>query len=219
MTRAVAGATTTASADCPSRVCGMGSSSWNSEVWARSEASAENVASPTNRVAPRVITGTTWAPRSTRRRQTSMALYAAMPPDTPRTMRRPSSMELSSGTDLGGPVGLAALAGLRLGGPDVGAGHCLEPLGAGLVGVFAGGLGRVDEHDLVAGDLLEGDGERLAGHGRHLRRHDGTQALAQLVEVGVDLPGAHGAQRDQRELRPGAVEQLLDGGVHHRVLA
>ena len=74
MSRAVAGATTTASADWPSRVCGMGSSSLNSEVWARSEASAENVASPTNRVAPRVSTGITYAPRSTSRRQTSMAL-------------------------------------------------------------------------------------------------------------------------------------------------
>ena len=74
MTRAVAGATTTRSAHWPSRVCGIGSASSNSEVRARSDASAENVVGPTKRVAPRVSTGTTWAPASTRRRQTSIAL-------------------------------------------------------------------------------------------------------------------------------------------------
>ena len=52
----------------------MGSASSNSDVRTRSEASAENVVSPTNRVAPRVITGTTCAPPSTSRRQTSIAL-------------------------------------------------------------------------------------------------------------------------------------------------
>ena len=74
MTRAVAGATTTRSADWPRRVCGIGSASSNSDVCARSDASAEKVVSPTNRVAPRVMTGTTCAPASTRRRHTSMAL-------------------------------------------------------------------------------------------------------------------------------------------------
>jgi hypothetical protein len=74
MSRAVAGATTTRSAAWPSRVWGIGSVSSNSDVWAGSEASAENVVTPTKRVAPRVSTGTTCAPRSTRRRQTSMAL-------------------------------------------------------------------------------------------------------------------------------------------------
>ena len=70
----MAGATTTRSADWPSRVCGMGSASSNSEVRTGSEARAENVVSPTKRVAPRVITGTTWAPASTSRRHTSIAL-------------------------------------------------------------------------------------------------------------------------------------------------
>src|SRR5262245_26369527 len=157
MTRAVAGTTTIRSADWPSRVCGIGSASPNSSVCTRSDASAENVVSPTKRRAPLVMTGTTWAPRSTRRRQTSMALYAAMPPDTPRTMRVPSSIAV--------PAALLAL-----------------DRGGGLVGLLAG----VDHHDLVAGDLLEGDRQRLAGHRGHLRRHDGAQALAQLVEVGVD---------------------------------
>ena len=35
---------------------------------------AENVVAPTNRWAPSVITGATWAPASTSRRQTSTAL-------------------------------------------------------------------------------------------------------------------------------------------------
>jgi len=52
----------------------MGSASSHSEVWTRSDASAENVTSPTKRVAPAVMTGTTCAPASTSRRQTSMAL-------------------------------------------------------------------------------------------------------------------------------------------------
>ena len=63
--------------------------------------------------------------------------------------------------------------------------------------------------DLVAGDLLEGDRQRLAGHRGDLRRHDGAEALAELVEVRVDLPGTHGAQRDQRELGTGATRRAL----------
>ena len=43
-------------------VWGMGSASSNSERWTGSDARAENVVSPTKRVAPRVMTGTTWAP-------------------------------------------------------------------------------------------------------------------------------------------------------------
>ena len=74
ITLAVAGATTTRSACWPSRVCGMGSSSSNSDVWTGSDAKAENVVAPTKRSAPLVMTGTTWAPASTRRRHTSMAL-------------------------------------------------------------------------------------------------------------------------------------------------
>ena len=74
MSRAVAGATTTTSAVWPSRVCGMGWWSSNSDVRAGSEARAEKVVRPTKRVAPSVSTGSTWAPASTRRRHTSTAL-------------------------------------------------------------------------------------------------------------------------------------------------
>jgi hypothetical protein len=70
----VAGQTTMASADWPRRVCGMGSASSHSDVCTGSDASAENVVAPTKRCAPSVMTGTTWAPASTRRRQTSIAL-------------------------------------------------------------------------------------------------------------------------------------------------
>ena len=60
-------------------------------------------------------------------------------------------------------------------------------------------LGRraVDGDDLVGGDLLEGDRERLAGHRGDLRRDDRAEALAQLAEVGVDLAGPLGGQGDQ----------------------
>ena len=53
---------------------GWGRRSSHSEVCTGSEASAEKVVSPTKRVAPSVRTGATWAPASTRRRQTSTAL-------------------------------------------------------------------------------------------------------------------------------------------------
>ena len=52
----------------------MGSASSHSDVRTGSEASADNVVRPTKRSAPLVITGTTWAPPSISRRQTSMAL-------------------------------------------------------------------------------------------------------------------------------------------------
>ena len=74
MSRAVAGATTTRSADWPRRVCGMGSSSSHREVFTFSDASASKVVRPTKRLAPAVMTGTTWAPASTSRRHTSTAL-------------------------------------------------------------------------------------------------------------------------------------------------
>ena len=73
-TLAVAGATITRSAPWPSRVCGMGSGESNSDVRAGSDASAENVSAPTKRRASSVSTGATWAPPSTSRRQTSIAL-------------------------------------------------------------------------------------------------------------------------------------------------
>ena len=74
MTRAVAGATTIRSALRPSRVCGIGSGPSKSEVRAGSDARAENVSAPMKRCASSVSTGTTCAPASTSRRQTSTAL-------------------------------------------------------------------------------------------------------------------------------------------------
>ena len=73
--RAVAGATSTRSADWPSLVCGIGvSGSSHSRVLTGSLASADSVVAPMKRSAPVVITGTTWAPASTSRRQISTAL-------------------------------------------------------------------------------------------------------------------------------------------------
>ena len=60
ITRAVAGQTSTRSADCPIRVWGIGvSGSWNSEVRAGSLARAEKVVAPTISSAPSVSTGVT----------------------------------------------------------------------------------------------------------------------------------------------------------------
>src|SRR5437763_1408681 len=55
--------------------------------------SAANVASPTNSRAPRVITTCTVAPDCVNRRRRYAALYAATPPVTPRSTRRPASGE------------------------------------------------------------------------------------------------------------------------------
>src|SRR5262249_58848415 len=112
------------------------------------------------------------APASTSRRHTSMALYAAMPPVTPRTIRRPES------TDMG--LGLFALAGghrLFLGGGDL-----LAVLGEhATLDAFVG--------DLVGGDLLEPHAAGLARHRRDLGRHQRAQAVAEGIEVRVDLAG------------------------------
>src|SRR5437764_10791836 len=168
------------SAVWPSWVCGIGSGPSNSDVRAGSEARAEKVRGATKRTAPSVRTGITWAPASTRRRQTSTALYTAMPPLTPRTTRRPSRSPT-----------------VRL-----------------LLDRFLGVLGaRVG--DLVGGDLLEGDRERLAGDRGHLGGHDGAQAVAQLAEIGVDLASALGRQAHEGELRVDLLEKVFDRGVHH----
>ena len=75
----------------PRWVCGNGVGLGpQASVCTGSEASAEKVTSPTNRVASSVRTGTTCAPASTSRRHTSTALYAAMPPVTPKTTVFPS---------------------------------------------------------------------------------------------------------------------------------
>ena len=79
-------------------------------------------------------------------------------------------------------------------------------------------LGQVGPLDLVGGDLLEADAQRLAGDRADLRRDHVAEALTELVEVGVDVAGPAGGQRDQAELGVDAVEELLDRRVHHRVV-
>ena len=74
MILAVAGQTTMASAVWPILVCGMGSLSCHRLVFTGSDANAVKVVGPTMLWAASVRIGVTWAPRSTRRRQTSMAL-------------------------------------------------------------------------------------------------------------------------------------------------
>src|ERR1700722_8092517 len=86
---AVAGTTTIKSAVCPRRVWGMGVAASHSDGWAGADANPENVTAPTKRVASLVRTGITCAPASTKRRHTSTALYAAIPPQTPKTIRGP----------------------------------------------------------------------------------------------------------------------------------
>src|SRR4029078_13424227 len=103
-----------------------------------SDASAENVGAPTRCVAPLVSTGMTYAPASIMRRHSSTALYAAMPPLTPRTTRCPSRPPMLM---------------------------CLLDRFLGVVGAHEG--------DLVRRDLLEGDRQRLPGHRRDLRGHNG----------------------------------------------
>ena len=44
-----------------------------------------------------------------------------------------------------------------------------------------------------------------------------AKAIAQLIEIAVDLARPTGRQRDQTELRVNAIEQLLDLGIDHRV--
>src|SRR5688500_10483598 len=81
----------------------MGSAPSNSDVRAGSDASAEKVTAPTNRSESWVSAGATCAPASTSRRQTSTALYAAIPPVTQRTPRRPrSATSMSSLVSAGG---------------------------------------------------------------------------------------------------------------------
>ena len=69
---------------------------------------------------------------------------------------------------------------------------------------------QLHRDDLVGGDLLEADGQRLASDRGDLRRHDGPEALTQLAEVGVDLAGPAGGESDQRELGVDPPEELLD---------
>ena len=119
-----------------------------------------------------------------------------MPPETPRTTRDPASKSVPA----------AQLS------PASSASSFVERLGLSL------GLGRFGPADLVSGDLLETDAERLPGDGADLRRDHVTEAFAELVEVGVDVAGTPRGQRDEAELGVDAIEELLDRRVHHRVV-
>ena len=84
---AVAGATTTRSADWPIRTCGTSCTSSHTSAETGLPDSAAHVGAPTNLRAAAVGTTVTSWPDSVRRRSSSQALYAAMPPETPRTTR------------------------------------------------------------------------------------------------------------------------------------
>ena len=84
---AVAGATTSRSAPLPSATCGTCSTSSNTSGVAGWPDSASQVGRPTNSSAARVGMTRTSCPASRSRRRSRTALYAAIPPATPRTMR------------------------------------------------------------------------------------------------------------------------------------
>src|SRR4051794_4511539 len=134
-----------------------------------------------------------------------------MPPVTPSTTRRPATAlvavrpvavtlacfrsSASGATDRSGLVGCRGLDELALG-------ACLGLIHLRLVG--QGG-----RPDLVGGDLLEADRQRLAGNRADLRRHHGAKTLTELVEVGVDLPRPPGGEGDQAELGVDPIEKIL----------
>src|ERR1700675_1408384 len=119
------------------------------------------------------------------RRQISTALYAAMPPETPSTTRRPAS------------AGIGALLG----------GLCVDLVdGLG----FRCDLRVVD---LVGCDLLEADRQGLARDRRDLGRHRLTEAPSEMVELRVDVTGPARGDRDEAELRVDTTEELLDRGI------
>src|SRR5438093_83724 len=97
MTCAVAGATTMTSASRPIATCPTARSSciWNISTSTGRYVSAWNVIGRTNSVAERLMTTCTVAPACVSRRASSIDLYAAIEPVTPRTMKRPRSASLT----------------------------------------------------------------------------------------------------------------------------
>ena len=93
MKSAVAGATTSRSASSASRMCPISASCAASKRSSATGApdSVCSVSGAMNLVAASVITTRTVAPALTNRRQSSAALYAAIPPVTPRTIRLPAT--------------------------------------------------------------------------------------------------------------------------------
>src|SRR5437660_606324 len=208
MRRAVAGATRTRSAVWPRRVWGIGSLSSHSEVRTRSDARAENVTSPTNRVASSDSTGMTWQPASTNRRHSSTALYAAMPPVTPRTMRRRASTAKESPassaiTPSASPSARRLLDRLlEVLGPDV------DDLAA--LRLLAGGQLQPAGHVLV---VVSPGPEPLGlglGRGRHEQDHDsgGIGGPDLLGPLHVDLQQHVLARRRLRRRRAVQVTEI-----------
>src|SRR5436190_21820678 len=65
--------------------------------------------------------------------------------------------------------------------------------------------------DLARGDFLERDRQVVLGAGfDHRRRELVERALAEVVVVAVDLPGALGGDDDGRVVRVHVLQQLVD---------
>src|SRR5581483_11785956 len=115
---AVAGATTTRSADWPSRTWGTSATPVQASVVTGCPDSAAQVTSPTKRRASGVGTTRTSCPDSVSSRSSSHALYAAMPAPTPRTTRAdmvPRPLAAFDGLDAEHPLpDLAERDGQRL---------------------------------------------------------------------------------------------------------
>src|SRR6478672_9254842 len=186
------------------RTCGTWCTWCHTSVETGLPDSAAHVGAPTNSSAAAVGTTVTSCPDSVRRRSSSQALYAAMPPATPRTTRG----RLPSG-DAASVVVLVLSGSLAVGEGGVGG----AGLGSGLLG---GELGRVDvlAGQQVVVDLAQRDRERLLLHvGVDERADVLEQALAQLGVVGVDLASTLGAGEHQLVLAVGLAEQVVDRGV------
>ena len=199
---AVAGATTTRSAVCPRRVCGIGSGPSNSDVRAGSDASAENVTRADE--ALRVV--------GEHRRDVRAGvdqpaadldgLVRGDPAATRRGRRAGRAARSGSAPWRDGSAGLGARRARCGRRPSAAVGRVVDLVGSMRL-----------ELDLAGRDLLERDRQRLARHRRDLRRHDLAEALAELVVVVVDLAGPHRRQRHQRELRVDLVASAPRCGV------
>src|SRR5204862_1521966 len=77
------------------------------------------------------------------------------------------------------------------------------------------GLRLVFVLDLALGDFLEGHGQVVLGARLDERRQLVEGALAQLVVVVVDLPGALRGDDDERVARVHVAEQLVDPRMDH----
>src|SRR6478609_63626 len=189
------------------RTCGTSWTSVHTSVDTGFPDRAAQVGAPTNSRAAAVGTTVTSCPDSVKRRSSSQALYAAIPPLTPRTTLRDGCCATSSGRAPFTTVCL--LLDCRFG---CGGGGRRDRGGQRL----GGGLLRVD---VLAGqqvlvDLAERDREGLLLDVRvHERADVLQQALAELGVVGVDLTSTLGAVEHQLVLRVGLGQQVVDRGV------